>query len=160
MAAGTTGCIEPLSSFVATYSELKHPAWAEPEVPDADRANRRVLGLAREAGWGSDWGEQIEAYMRLHRLALVTARAQPLFASSRTTLWTLTKPAVLLRLAGSYALGPDDAVGWDRIVWCRLPDPESIDLHLLARQQGVTVAQLIRHMIEMHLGEHLGCKDQ
>lgn len=138
---------DPLHAFVEHYRELRNPAWTEASIDDPDRANKRVLALAREAGWGSGWDEQIQSYLRLHRLALANARHNPLLATPRTGLWTISRPQVVQRLSGSYAISVEEAEGWDCVYWTAFPVEVAIDLHCIAREQGVTVPTLIRRAV-------------
>ena len=139
----------PLDRFVALYQDLKGDHWRTVEIESRPAAMKRVLAIAREYGQGKGWQQQIDNYLEAFRVALPAARLMPEL-NARTTLWTVSGPAFVRRMSGSYRLGDLRGASdgdWRTVTWVRLPEPLAIDLWLEAKQQSTTTGRLLAAII-------------
>jgi hypothetical protein len=140
----------PLELFVAHYEDLKLDFWRTPAIESKPKALKRVLAMAREYRRGSNWTEQITGYLEDFRLALAAARRLPLDA--RTTIWRVSGPAFVKRMAGSYRLDlPRIHEGdWQSVQWLRLSDQTAADVWLMAKEQNTTCSRILSRIVEEH----------
>lgn len=141
----------PLDTFIAHYTDLKADYWREVVIESRPKALSRVLALAKEFGHGLPWSQCITDYLESYRLALAAARNVPALGA-RTTLWTVSGPAFVRRMSGSYRLHParGTADDWSCVQWVRLSEETALDVALQARQQGTTCARVLSRIIEAH----------
>ncbi len=144
----------PLDVFVAIYEDRKLDFWRSVVIESRPKALARLLAIAREYRKGSNWSEQIEAFLEDFRLALAAARGLPLL-DARTTIWRVSGPAFVRRMAGNYRLDmPRVHDGdWRQVQWVRLSEETAADAWLEARGQGTTTARVLARIIEGHYQE-------